>query len=348
MYKIDSIMKKYLFLAAVLLCGTTVFTSCSKDEPEVTISIKETNYECKQGEKVTIAPVFGNTDETTTYTWTEGSEIIGRTNTLEYVAKVAGEHTVKCVVTNAAGSSEKVFTIKVAEVILTLDFESEKWTELVDSKQFMGDLLYGKNANGVVDYNWADISTKLSSKLTAAYGGEWGFAEGGIAISNYIDADIKGHNTSTYQLSVPKSNNSKNFAVVYCDATMSFSDMRARAINSIDISPTTFQLGVAKYGNNSAKALTSKGDYQVLVITGYDKNGNEVGKQEIDMARDGKFMEDWQTIVLNGAVNGRTYTFAPAVSYKFTMIGSDASSYGGINTPTYFAFDNVVVNMYAE
>lgn len=342
-------MKKYLFLVAALLCGTAVFTSCSNDDdPEVTISIKDTTFECKQGEKVIIAPVFGNTDNNTTYTWTEGTEIIGRTSTLEYVAKFAGERTIKCVVTNGSGSSEKVFTIKVSEVLLTLDFESEKWTELVDSKQYMGDLLYGKNADGIVDYSWADISTKLSSKLTAAWGGAWGFAEGGIAISNYIDDDIKGHNSYNYQLAVPKSNNSKNFAVVYCDATMSFSDKRARAINSIDVSPTTYQLGVAKYGDTTAKALTSKGDYLVLVITGYDKDGKEVGKQEIDMARDGKFAEDWQTIVLNGSVNGKTNTFAPAVSYKFTMTGSDASAYGGINTPAYFAFDNVVVNMYAE
>lgn len=335
-------------MAAVLLCGTSVFTSCSKDDPEVTISIKEVNYECNQGDKVTIAPVFGNTDATTTYTWSEDGTTIGTSNTLEYAAKVAGEHTVKCVVTNATGSAERVFTIKVAEVVLTLDFEGEKWTELIDSKQYQGDLLYGKNADGVVDYSWADISTKLSSKLTAAWGGEWGFAEGGIAISNYIDADLKGHNDFNYQLSVPKANKSKNFAVVYCEASMSFSDKRARAINSIDVSPTTYQLGVAKYGNSSAKALTSKGDYLVLVITGYDKSGKEVGKQEVDMARDGKFIEDWQTIVLNGSVNGRTYTFAPAVTYKFTMTGSDTSSYGGIKTPAYFAFDNVVVNMYAE
>ena len=335
-------------MAAVLLCGASAFTSCSKDDPEVTISIQETTYECKQGEKVTIAPVFGNTDETTTYTWTEGTEVIGRSSTLEYVAKVAGEHTIKCVVTNANGSSERVFTIKVTEIVLTLDFEGENWTALVDSKQYMGDLLYGKNDHGIVDYSWADISTKLSSKLTAAWGGEWGFAEGGIAISNYIDADIKGHNNFQYQLSVPKSNNSKNFAVAYCEASMSFSDNRARAINSIDISPTTYQLGVAKYGNETAKALTSKGDYLALVITGYDKEGKEVGKQEIDMARDGKFIEDWQTIVLNGSVDGKTYTFAPAVSYIFTMTGSDTSAYGGLKTPTYFAFDNVVVNMNAE
>lgn len=341
-------MKKYLFMAAVLLCGASAFTSCSKDDPEVTISIQETTYECKQGEKVTIAPVFGNTDETTTYTWTEGTEVIGRSSTLEYVAKVAGEHTIKCVVTNANGSSERVFTIKVTEIVLTLDFEGENWTALVDSKQYMGDLLYGKNDHGIVDYSWADISTKLSSKLTAAWGGEWGFAEGGIAISNYIDADIKGHNNFQYQLSVPKSNNSKNFAVAYCEASMSFSDNRARAINSIDISPTTYQLGVAKYGDETAKALTSKGDYLALVITGYDKEGKEVGKQEIDMARDGKFIEDWQTIVLNGSVDGKTYTFAPAVSYIFTMTGSDTSAYGGLKTPTYFAFDNVVVNMNAE
>ena len=344
-------MKKFLFMAVALVMGTAMFTSCSKDEVAPAVTVDSKVIELTQGDTIVLSPKFDNLTEDTKITWFDAKNSkLGEGKSYTYKARVAGEDKVKVVAENLIGTSEAYYSFNIKEDIRTVTFEGEKWNELIDSKQYKGDLLYGLNADSVVDYSWTDINTKLSSKLTASWGGKYGFAEGGIAISNYVDNNIKEHNNYNYQLSVPslEANNGKNFAVVYCEAEMSFSDKRARAIKSIDVSPTTYELGVAKYGDGYAKALTDKGDNLVLTITGYDKAGNVVGTQEIDMARDGKFMENWQTIVLNGTVNGRTYTFEKAVSYKFTMTGSDASSYGGIKTPTYFAFDNVVVSYYAE
>ena len=219
------------------------------------------------------------------------------------------------------------------ENVKRLDFEGGNWATLIDNPQYGGTLLYGDGGATPVSYSWSDATSKLTSSLTAAWGGNWGFAEGGVAISNYIDDNLDEHATFNYQLAVPKSNGSKNFAVVYCDASMSFSDGVARVIKSMDVSPTTYQLGVTKNGDKSSKALTEEGDFLTLIITGY-KGEVATGTVTVDMAKDGKFLETWKAVDLSslGEVN----------KLGFTMDGSDKSAYG-VKQPKYFAFDNVMV-----
>ena len=175
------------------------------------------------------------------------------------------------------------------ENLKRLDFEGNQWATLIDNPQYGGELLYGDGGETPVSYSWSDATSKLTSSLTAAWGGFYGFAEGGVAISNYIDADLENHATYDYQLAVPQSNGSSHFAVVYCDASVSFSDNVARVIKSMDVSPTTYQLGVTKNGGGSAKALTEKVDFLTLTITGY-KGEVATGSVTVDMAKDGAFL----------------------------------------------------------
>lgn len=203
-------------------------------------------------------------------------------------------------------------------------FEGPEMTALIDSVQYDGELLYGPNAK---DYKWSVQGMGLSGGMTCQWGGTNGFSEGGSVISNYIDADIQGHATYNYQLAVPKSNGSKNFVVVYAPATVNFE--KEVTIHSMDITNTTYGLGVAKYGDATAKALTQEGDYFTLTITA--DNGSAVS---FDLARDGRFLEGWQTVNLSALGKVKSLTF--------TMDSSDKSDWGGINTPSYFAFDNVV------
>ena len=216
------------------------------------------------------------------------------------------------------------------EETMTVTFEGSYWDALIDAPQYGGSLLYGANAK---QYGWMDVTTQLSSSLTLAWGGDYGFAEGGIAISNYIDGNISEARSYTDQLAVPVSNGSKNFAVVYCDASMSFADGQARAIKSMDVIGTTYLLGVIKNGDGYAKAMTEKGDYVNVIVTGY--NGNAVtGTMKIALAKDGGFATDWMTIDMTplGKVD----------VLKFEMESNDVSAYG-MKAPKYFAFDNVVI-----
>lgn len=211
------------------------------------------------------------------------------------------------------------------ENVKVVTFEGEYWTKLIDSKQYNGTLLYGENA---MTYGWSDEATGLSGTLTKAWGGTYGFAEGGVAISNYIDNNITEHATYEYQLAAPVSNGSKNFAVVYCDASISFKNNAKHIIKSMEIGPTTYELGVVTNGDGNAVSLKDGGHF-TLTITA--DNGK---KLDVDMARDGKILTTWRKVDLSslGEVNSLT----------FTMDGSDRSDWGAKH-PKYFAFDNVVV-----
>ncbi len=216
------------------------------------------------------------------------------------------------------------------EKTVTVDFEGSYFSAFIDSPQYGGELLYGEMAN---NYRWTDPVTQLSGGMTKLWGGMYGYSEGGVAISNYIDATTNAPHSYTEQLAVPVSNGSNNFAVVYNQATVSFADDVAREIKSIDLIGTTYMLSVAKHGDGYARPLTLSDDYFNVLIEGYD--GPELkGAVTVTLCAGGGFMEKWYTCDLSslGKVKG----------LKFTMDGSDKGDYG-VNTPMYFALDNVVV-----
>ena len=231
----------------------------------------------------------------------------------------------------ACESDDSDFNPKTeAETTQTVTFEGSYWDALIDAPQYNGPLLYGENAK---DYGWCDVATQLTGYMSNTWGGFYGFAEGGSAISNYIDANISETRSYDVQLAVPVSNGSKNFCVVFDNSGMKFADGKAREIKSMDVIGTTYVLGVAMNGDGYAKALTDKGDFYDVQITGY-KGGETTGNLTISIARDGGFLTDWYTADMSalGAVD----------SLAFSMDGSDKSNWG-IKTPKYFALDNVVI-----
>ena len=330
-------MKKYLLSFAVLAMSMAMFNSCSKDkeeaEPELPAIMAEAaleNVTIIDGESITIAPTYNFVDEKTTYEWSINGKVIGTEPALRnYKPEGDGEYTIVLRVTSTAGTSRKEFKVTVKENLQIVDFEGGYWSKLIDSEQYNGSLLYGDKAK---EYAWTDETTQLSGGLTLAWGGEGGFSEGGTAISNYIDSDVEEHATFEYQLAVPETNGSKNFAVVYCNATIKFPEGVSHIIKSMDISHTTYELGVVANGNDYAVSLKEKG-FLTLTITA--DNGKAVN---VDMVRDKKILPNWTKVDLSmlGAVN----------SLSFSMTGSDSSEWDGVtylNTPAYFAFDNVVV-----
>lgn len=336
---------KLLYVLAISL-GTVLFTSCDDDSrvlelPEITIST--INYETLQGQPVVITPSYKNVDAATTYEWTVNGNTaaLATTPTFTYDAKELGDAEVNLRVVNTDGYAEQKFYVSVKRDLRVLTFEESAWESLIDSKQYGGSLLYGTDYSNPVEYDWFDETTQLSSSLTASWGGYYGYAEGGIAISNYIDDNIKEHNTYNYQLSVPVSNGSKNFAVVYCGASMCFADGKAREITKMDIAPTTYELGVITYGDGYAVSLAESGEL-TLHINGIKEDGTEFELQSVSLAENGKLLDKWLTGVSVCSAGQKV------CGLSFSMTGSDVSAWGGLNSPTYFAFDNVEVDYYAE
>ena len=82
-------------------------------------------------------------------------------------------------------------------------------------------------------------------------------------------------------------------------------------------------------------------DYFKLIITGLDDGGSAVGTQSFYLA-DYRFadnsldyiVDEWTTIDLTSLAGAR--------KLEFSFESSDVGNYG-INTPTYFAMDNLVI-----
>lgn len=221
-----------------------------------------------------------------------------------------------------------------------VDFEGESWNALIDSKQYKGELLYSETTQ----YKWSDAQTGLSGCVLGAkdyYNPDkvtYMFWNGGTAISNYVKADIENGCKSDYQLSVPVSNGSKNFVVGYCGwadpTTISLSEGDNRTFKSIDVCTTTWLLGALKGFDGYASELPESG-YHTLVMTGYKAGSTEAaGQVKVDFARNGKILDSWKTVDLS--------TLGEINSIAFTIETSDGKQ------PTYFAFDNVVIDIKAE
>ena len=216
------------------------------------------------------------------------------------------------------------FLSATAQDVVT--FEGDYFSSKIDDPQYMGPQLYGDGT-----YNWTDEKTTLSSELTDLYmdGCYWG---GGVAISNYIEPDINKGSYNT-QLAVPVSNGSENFAVVYGDYTyVYFNDGEARTIKSMDVCPTTYLLNSEMLGDGFAGTLAGdpNGWFKVTVVAD-DDDDNFV---EFYLCKDGVVQQGWETVDLSslGEVSMLTFYFS----------GSDMGSWG-LNTPAYFAFDNMKI-----
>jgi len=229
-------------------------------------------------------------------------------------------------------SNQDNAAVKPQDPTKTVTFEGQYFNALIDTPQYGGPLLYGTDPDEPVVYSWTDQTTGLKSDLTAAWGGYYGYSEGGIAISNYVSSEIQAHADYLHQLEVPVSNGSANFAVVFCPAEVSFADGTAHEVISFDVAPTNYELGSIAYGLNGAASLAESGN---LTITVAGFNGNEpTGKVDIDLARDGVLLQDWKTIALS--------SLGKVTRLSFSMSGSDMGSWGLVS-PAYFAFDNVVL-----
>lgn len=210
---------------------------------------------------------------------------------------------------------------------LTVTFEGEYFTKLIDNPQYKGALIYSGDP-----YVWTDVVTGLTSSCQKEDWSQWGPQyEGvfgwsnGVAISNYIDDDAAAGYQK--QLSVPVSNGSSNFAIVWDNnSTLSFADGQAYVIKSMMVSPTTYSL------NNVLKAA---GDgYEFKVIATGTKADGTTSTLDIYLAKGNDVKKSWFDVDMSalGAVK----------SVAFTFDGTDQGK-SGLATPKYFALDNVVV-----
>ena len=234
----------------------------------------------------------------------------------------------------------------------TLDYCNttvSKWSDLIDSKQYGGPMLYGDSGMGMeTPYEWADENnTFLAHTMPMTYG-SYCYWSGGHAIPNYADTDLK-HGDFSHQLSVYGDgghNGSANFAMHYgyIDGSsfnmtehlpaLEFSDGKARVIDHMWVMNSTYAMNCYVSGNG----LTAKigpDDWVQLIATGYDSADTKTGETKFYMCNGpDNIVRDWAKWDLS--------SLGEVAKVEFNVTGSSDNGYG-FSQPAYFAYDDVAV-----
>ena len=215
----------------------------------------------------------------------------------------------------------------------------QNWTSLIDNAQYGGPLLYPE---GEVLYRWNDAGNTFLAHDLANGWGDYQFWGGGMAISNYTDTDLA-NGSYLNQLAIPVAaghNGSSNFCVAFSASgayllpALYFSDGTARIIDHMYVCPTTYLLNSERNGDGFSQALTEPGTGCWIVATGYNAEGEETGTARFDLAKDGTIVGDWTKWDLSA--------LGQVAKVTFQVDGTDMGDWG-LNTPGYFAIDDVAV-----
>ncbi len=229
------------------------------------------------------------------------------------------------------------------------------WSSLIDTPEYGGSLLYDTDEFTYASsstYRWCDenntelITNELEEYIYYGYSYGTSYSSGGIAVSNYYKATTStGEDNigSNNQLSVPYIKNSysgyngsTNFAVVYGDASLTFSDEVARVIDHMYICATTYTIDSAIKGDGYYVDAFDSSDWASVYVTGYDIDGNETGTLEYKLVDGTKALSSWAKWNLS--------SLGEVKSISFSFDSSDHSTYDdSSDVPNYVAIDNIAV-----
>jgi len=232
---------------------------------------------------------------------------------------------------------------------ITLPDTASKWSSLIDAQQYGGTLLYGASGWGENEqfYSWTDGgNTNLSSCLAYNWG-SYAFSSGGDAISDYCSADSATYGDYTSQLTVYKRgdmnlqrqggghNGSKNFCVHYFVSALSFADSVARVIDHMYVANTTYAFHSMTNGDSFARKFTES-DWLRIEAYGFAAATDATPSDTAVcyLAQGTNIVADWTKFDLS--------SLGAVAKVQLTVTGSDTGDWG-LNTPAYFAFDDVAV-----
>lgn len=360
-------MKKIFYLIFAALLSTSI-VSCQYDDDKVWDAINELKSDMDALEKILAAQQ--NKLTISSVTSTENGYVItfsdGTTATISNGKDGKdGDEVFKdvdvssnCFVIFTLSDDTKVTIPRVGIKVLTFEDTDAKfstytinttnsitkWSDLVDKSQYGGALLYNDFATS--DYNWYDENNTLL-KSALLFGGP--FWNGGHAISNYSSIDIEANNTYEQQLTVYGEagkgghNGSANFCVHNGYGSPSsgngtlpaieFADNIARIIDHMYVNSTTYMYYAYVNGSAFNKAATDS-DWFKIIATGYDAAGNKTGETEFYLGKGKECVQEWTKWDLSN--------LGKVTKVEFNVTGTDVGDWG-LNTPAYFAYDDIVV-----
>lgn len=235
--------------------------------------------------------------------------------------------------------------VQVSYTSHTITFEG------IDPNYLAGPTAYGENlytgSSGYVGY--LDQTSKLFFHTTTT---GYGFASGGIAISQWNDKSTAGY---LNQCSVfygddgqknGGNNDSSTFAVSFTSvhdnsgAYMFFEDGEEHFIDHAYFTNNTYAALSMMYGDQFARVHTyDERDWFKLIIVGIDKNGAETGQAECYLS---DFRRSTSAGILKEWIKTDLSPLGKVNKVQFRMDGTDGGQYG-LNTPAYFCMDDITV-----
>ena len=331
-------MKRVIFYYAIAM-AVLMMTGCSKDEnepqlPQAVIENLSEVTSVAQGEPVTLKANITSA-LTTTVTWSvDGQAVTGANGqTFDFSSNQTGEHTITLTVENKDGKVSDQITILV---YYQIDFEGSSVQSYVAT---------ANDASGVFDGGYIHEGSGLKMPASVTYS-DWGASWSGIAISRYHDMSTEGY---TNQLSAYYEDaatgfggykGSQTFAVNY-NGQISFDDNTTECtFYHFWVINSTYAALSMKNGDMFAKKFSYEdNDWFKVTITAEDKGGNPTGTA-VDF-----YLADFRTATSPGIITQWTKVDLTPLgnkvhTIKFNMESSDVGQWG-MNTPSYFCFDNL-------
>ena len=114
---------------------------------------------------------------------------------------------------------------------------------------------------------------------------------------------------------------------------MMFYDGEERVIDHMYVTSTVYLLNSMIYGDGFSEPLGDDGWFAVTA-TGYNLDEEKTGESTFYLCKDGRIVKDWEKWDLS--------SLGKVLCVTFSCSGSDTGLWG-LNTPGYFAFDDVAV-----
>jgi hypothetical protein len=161
----------------------------------------------------------------------------------------------------------------------------------------------------------------------------------GWAYSNKYDTTTPGW-TNQYSAITGAAQSGLNYGIAYIGWTElpSITLNNASIVEGVYVTNTTYSYLAIKNGEGPATKFDDD-DWFKLSITGKNASGSTIGTIEFYLANNGQIVNTWEYIDLSG--------LGVVTSLEFSLDSSDHFISGGydygMNTPAYFAMDNLVI-----
>jgi hypothetical protein len=187
-------------------------------------------------------------------------------------------------------------------------------------------------------YFWYDQNnTELAHTILGDY------MNGGIAVSNYVSEDYASYGTYDYQLTAYATggNSGTNFGALNVGFGSSgepaqpifFADGQEHVIDHMYINLSTYMYAEALGLGWDLSAKLAEDDTYTVVVTGYNSNDEETGSANIDLYKEGTFINGWTKLDLS--------SLGKVANIKF-HVECDK------NTIAHFVIDDIAVRFLKE